>query len=140
MDKYADQALGFTFDLPISENAPKAARLEVEKFSDMMDVDILNDVKLLISELVTNSFKYSAPPADAHITVHLNIEPTVIRCEVIDPGPGFSPAARDIALAEPGGWGLSLLDRLSARWGLVQGRGMKVWFELDTIGRVPLLR
>ena len=36
--------------------------------------------------------------------------------------------------AGEGGFGLNLVDRLSARWGAAQEDSTEVWFELETVG------
>ena len=56
-------------------------------------------------------------------------EPTV-RIEVCDHGEGFTPAPRNGALDEPGGFGLYLVGQLADRWGVETDEGTTVWFVL----------
>ena len=86
------------------------------------------DVKLLVSELITNSVKYGGRGA-----ISLQIEadgPRKLRVEVVDQGAGFVPVARDRPKTEVGGWGLHLVQTLSKRWGVYEG-STHVWFEID---------
>ena len=84
---------------------------------------------LLISELVTNSVKYSRATNGA-IEVLACVTPKVLRVEVSDDGEGFEaqpPRGED---AESGR-GLRLLGELADRWGHPTGLRSAVWFELD---------
>ena len=85
------------------------------------------DVKLLVSELVTNSVKYGG-----HGPVRLDVStgPDKLRAEVIDQGKGFTPEKRSDDLHEVGGWGLPLVENLADRWGTFEG-STHVWFEID---------
>jgi anti-sigma regulatory factor (Ser/Thr protein kinase) len=88
-------------------------------------------VKLLISELITNSVKYGGEGA-----LTLNVEAATqrhVRVEVVDQGVGFVPVARDRPVTDAGGWGLHLVQTLTNRWGVHEG-STHVWFEIDREG------
>lgn len=85
-------------------------------------------VVLLASELISNAVRH----ADADpITLRFEVVPRYIRVEVADHGPGFAPELPAPDLTGLGGWGLHLVDELSSRWGVVEGDGSRVWFEVD---------
>lgn len=85
-------------------------------------------VVLLASELVANAVKH----ADAEsISVRFTVAPQSVRVEVADPGPGFEPDPHIDRPSGIGGWGLHLVDELSSRWGVADGPGSRVWFEID---------
>lgn len=85
----------------------------------------LDELKLLVSELVTNGVRHGS--AREPITLDLRVNGR-IRCVVTDHGPG--PAARGLFTAGHGGWGLRLVERLTARWGLIRtGGATQIWFE-----------
>jgi anti-sigma regulatory factor (Ser/Thr protein kinase) len=88
------------------------------------DVDTL---RLLVSEVVTNAVRHggSSRPVVLHATWNAEV-----RIEVRDEGDGFTPAARDGALDDPGGFGLLLVGRLADRWGVETEGGTTVWFVL----------
>ena len=96
-----------------------------------VDADLMADVRLLVSELVTNSVRHSgaAPPDPVGLEVELDSE--TIRVEVSDSGSGFDPLPRDADRSRPGGWGLYLVDRLADRWGVARNSLTRVWFEID---------
>src|SRR6185312_13463145 len=117
-----------TFDIPRDAGAPGAARRAIDGLTGRIAADVVPDVKLLVSELITNSVKYGGHGA---VTLRAEIDdPRKLRVEVIDQGAGFVPVARDRPKTEVGGWGLHLVQTLSKRWGVYEG-STHVWFEID---------
>jgi anti-sigma regulatory factor (Ser/Thr protein kinase) len=115
-------------DIPLDPTAPGIARRAVEGLSGVVADDVLPDVKLLVSELITNSVKYGGEGA---LCLSIDAEgPRRLRAEVIDQGAGFVPVARDRPATEVGGWGLHLVQTLSNRWGVHEG-STHVWFEIE---------
>jgi anti-sigma regulatory factor (Ser/Thr protein kinase) len=117
-----------TVDIPRDPMAPATARRAIDGLSGRVADDVLPDVKLVISELISNSVKYGGEGA-----LRLQIEtagPRRLRAGVIDQGVGFVPVARDRPATEVGGWGLHLVQTLSNRWGVHEGP-THVWFEID---------
>jgi anti-sigma regulatory factor (Ser/Thr protein kinase) len=117
-----------TFDIPRDPTAPAHARRAIERIGERIDPAIVPDVKLLVSELITNSVKYGG---DGRVTLKVETDdPARLRVEVVDQGVGFVPVARDRPATEVGGWGLHLVQTLSDRWGVYEG-STHVWFEID---------
>jgi anti-sigma regulatory factor (Ser/Thr protein kinase) len=85
-------------------------------------------VVLLVSELVSNAVKHAASNS---IAVRCAVTPQCVRVEVADQGPGFALDPGPINPSRVGGWGLHLVDELSSRWGVADGPGSRVWFEID---------
>jgi hypothetical protein len=57
-----------------------------------------------------------------------------VRVEVSDAGRGHTVPAPRTPTAD-GGWGLEIVRRKSARWGVVRGRNATtVWFEVEMAG------
>jgi PAS domain S-box-containing protein len=113
-------------------HAPDAARSARAALDDLgLEAPLLDDVRLLVSELVTNSVLHGPGGPTARITVRVHAAPEVVRVEVFDPGPG--PPAGTPVLPAPdtaGGRGLYLVNRLADRWGPTEEPG-GVWLELD---------
>jgi anti-sigma regulatory factor (Ser/Thr protein kinase) len=108
--------------------APASARRAVEALSGRVTDDLLADVRLLVSELITNSVKYGGRET---VTLKVDVESErKLRVEVIDDGSGFVPVARSRPVTQAGGWGLHLVQTLSSRWGVREGL-THVWFEID---------
>ena len=114
---------------PLDPRAPGEARGLLARLGGLVPPEVLIDLELLISEMVTNSVKHSGR-SDRHVDVSIRAGPDVVRVEVRDGGRGFEP----IPLAAPpppgaGGWGLFIVDRVATRWGAKPG-GV-VWAQLD---------
>jgi anti-sigma regulatory factor (Ser/Thr protein kinase) len=117
-----------TLDITRDDRAPVVARRALEDFAADLDRQRFDDLRLLVTELVSNSVRHG----DGE-TVRIILdrpEPDTVRCEVIDDGHGFLPVARHPD-REPsgGGWGLHLVEQLSDTWGVREG-STHVWFEL----------
>ena len=112
-------------------SAAAGARNALMALEGRVDETLLHDVRLLVSELVTNSVRHSSVrPSDA-VQMAVSVTETTLRVEVSDPGEGFEPRVRDADRTRPGGWGLYLVDQLADRWGVVRDRYTRVWFEVD---------
>jgi anti-sigma regulatory factor (Ser/Thr protein kinase) len=115
-------------DIDRDPTAPAAARRAVEAFGAALAPEVVPDVKLLVSELITNSVKYGR---DGTVQLVLRSDdPRQVHVEVVDQGVGFVPTARDRPRTEPGGWGLHMVEALTERWGVREG-STHVWFEID---------
>jgi anti-sigma regulatory factor (Ser/Thr protein kinase) len=93
---------------------------------------VLDVVRLLATELVTNSIRHAGLGRDDRIQVRAEIARGRLRLDVFDGGRGAVAAAVAGGIRPtPGpesGWGLYLVDSLATRWG--HGRG-RYWFELE---------
>ena len=136
--------------LPPELTSPARARYALRPLEERFDEETVFRLRLLTSELVTNSVKHAHLADQELIGIRVVCEPGAVRVEVLDPGHGL-PAPEQISPEGgwqyhqvrpdpdwPGGWGLSLVENLADRWGVVQDRGTTVWFEvavLDDISR-----
>lgn len=126
-----DQAVArMSTSLPPAAASAGTARRFVREAIDAAAEEVMADVELLVSELVINAVVHasSAPRVD------VVLGRDSYRVEVYDDDPAM-PELRDPGLADRGGRGILLLDRLASRWGAEpHGSGKVVWFERD---RVP---
>lgn len=129
----ADRLL--TLSLPFSPEAPGRARRAVSDLTPSVGAGRVEDLRLLVSELVTNSLRHARPrgePGRDRIEVAVYRRGDVVRVEVADPGDGFTwrpaPTRRD----RDTGWGFQLVEELSDVWGVSTDRGTRVWFELPS--------
>jgi anti-sigma regulatory factor (Ser/Thr protein kinase) len=120
--------LHFAFQFPPTDDAPTEARAALGVLAQILAADVLEDLQLVVSELVTNSVRFGPRRP---ITLSLDVDRDgMVRAEVVDQGDG-EQAKVEMAL-EPsvdGGWGLYLVDHLTRRWGVEEG-STHVWFEL----------
>jgi anti-sigma regulatory factor (Ser/Thr protein kinase) len=88
-------------------------------------------VRLLVSELVSNSVLHAG--ADRGSTIRLRVVAAAgeTRVEVEDRGPGFEPRPIEPDVERGGGFGLFLVDKLADRWGVEPEQPSRVWFEVD---------
>ena len=112
--------------------APKQARDGVERLGDRVSSEVLDDVRLLVSELVTNSVRHGGVARDERINLRAEVTPQRVRVEVTDAGGGFRPRLRQSS-DRIGGYGLYLVRRLASRFGVdsPNERSTRVWFEID---------
>jgi anti-sigma regulatory factor (Ser/Thr protein kinase) len=89
------------------------------------------DVRLLVSELVTNAVRHANLSDDDAIVLVVETVDRCVRVEVHDPGGGFVPRAPAPDPARPSGWGLYLVAELADRWGVDSDDRTLVWFEVD---------
>jgi anti-sigma regulatory factor (Ser/Thr protein kinase) len=115
-----------TVELPRSPEAPALARKALEDLNGCLDPARLPDVRLLVSELVTNSVKYGG---DGPVRLEIARDDERIRAEIIDQGGGFTPKPRNDDLDKVGGCVLHLVEQLTDRWGTHEG-STHVWFEM----------
>jgi anti-sigma regulatory factor (Ser/Thr protein kinase) len=117
--------------LPISPEAASEARHALDDFSDELSDARLRDVRLLVSELVTNAVRHANLEDGDVIGLVVETLDGALRVEVHDPGGGFVPSAPSPDPARPSGWGLYLVAELADRWGVDSDGRTLVWFELD---------
>ena len=123
---------GLEFELTGGPYAVTAARLALSEFDEMVDEALAFDVRLLVSELVTNSVRHAQIGPEGSIVLKVAVEDAHVRVEVIDSGPGFEPPAQDptAEIARDSGWGLFFVTQLADRWGVDRDDG-RVWFEIE---------
>lgn len=114
--------------LTVNTSAPCQARRAVDELEIELGDRLAQDIRLLVSELVTNSIRHSGTPIDHPIEFALSASPEVVRIDVVDRGSWCPPTPdRD----GTSGWGLYLVDRLADRWGIDHNHGTRAWFEID---------
>ena len=127
-----DPARELEFALPPGPAAVPAARRALGAVGHLVESERLADLRLLVSELVTNSLRH-AGLADPGTRLSLEVGTDSIRVQVSDRGSGFAPRVRTPHPGQRWGWGLLLVDRLADRWGTQPGDPSSVWFEMPTL-------
>jgi anti-sigma regulatory factor (Ser/Thr protein kinase) len=112
---------------------PEAAgesRRALERLTGSLDDEQLDTLRLLVTELVTNSVRHAG--TQHWIELDVDLYANAIRAQVRDHGAGFDPPEQPEPHPDrPGGWGLCLVDTLADRWGVALDETTCVWFELD---------
>jgi len=117
--------------LPVSPEAASAARHALDDLGDAVSDARLRDVRLLVSEVVTNAVRHANLATGDAIELVVELNRRTLRVEVHDPGGGFVPSAPAPDPTRPSGWGLYLVAELADRWGVDSDETTLVWFEFD---------
>ena len=126
-----DSALGFRLRIGGGSRAAGRARNEIGRLREELDGPVLESVRLLVTELVTNSVRHAGAGAVELVVV---VGSERVRVEIGNPGVPFEPVVRDAGRESESGWGLFLVDRLSDAWGVDDDCGyQRVWFELTRV-------
>ena len=123
---------GLTVELDPGPAAASEARAALTVLDGRIDRGVLDDIRLLVSELVTNSVRHSGAAPSERVCLNVASAGRTVRVEVSDGGCGFEPRERTKPRDEAGGWGLHLVAEIAARWGVQTGRRTRVWFEIDS--------
>ena len=115
--------------------AAREARHVVDGLGDELPARVLDDLRLLVSELVTNSVRHAHLEGDSSIGLHISVGPRTVRVEVSDPGPGFVRREVSPSLYQTSGWGLYFVGEIADRWGVFHDLETHVWFEMDREAR-----
>jgi anti-sigma regulatory factor (Ser/Thr protein kinase) len=108
--------------------AAAEARRAISKLRADLDPPLMETLRLLVTELVTNSVRHTESDS---LILRIAIGRTAVLTEVTDDGPAFDPDEAAKPVSQDGGWGLFLVQRLAATWGVTRDNGTKrVWFEL----------
>jgi anti-sigma regulatory factor (Ser/Thr protein kinase) len=124
-------AMSIAVKVPVGPEGARQARQKLGRLQGMVGREVLDNLRLLVSELVTNSIRHAGLLPGSWIELRVHSRAGRIRVEVSDPGPGFEPRSVTPSLYQTSGWGLYLVDQISDRWGVVRRDRTKVWFELD---------
>jgi DNA-binding NarL/FixJ family response regulator len=112
-----------------TQSAGEARRFVDEVLAQWDCQQLLDDVQLLVSELVTNAVVHAR--SDAQVAVRLL--PEVLRIEVVDRGEvtTTTEAKPPTDVGAESGRGLFLVETLASSWGVERIEGGKsVWFEV----------
>jgi anti-sigma regulatory factor (Ser/Thr protein kinase) len=118
--------------LPTGLSAPGAARLVIGHcLTGLVSHSVLHDAELLVSELVTNTMEHGRLGDGDTVLVRVYLGADRLRLEIENPG-----TAGDVAVHPPdrrsrrGGFGLNLVEMLSANWGVNRSGSTTVWLEM----------
>ena len=121
-----------SLELPATQQSPRAAREAVDSLPLSNDLEATFNLRLLVTELVTNSVRHAGLSPQDTITLDVWLAAGHVRVEVGDHGPGFPPPALRDLPSGTSGRGLFLVDALADRWGTDGDHGRsQVWFEID---------
>src|SRR3954447_1432007 len=133
---------GLRMRLGSGPDAAAEARRAIAALRADLDPPLMETLRLLVTELVTNSVRHTECDS---LTLRVAIGKAAVLTEVSDDGPNFDAEAavgaehpdgrggggHAGARAENTGWGLFLVQRLARDWGVKEDdHSKRVWFEL----------
>src|SRR3954468_3560778 len=111
--------------------APERARSWIESAASWLPAALESTLLPLPCGLVNNAVRHGGASEEQVIELELSsLDAGRMRVQVSDPGVGFEHSPRNAPLDEVGGWGLVLIESMAENWGVEQGAGTRVWFEL----------
>lgn len=111
---------------PEPRSARAARRAATRALAEAGRADVVDEVALLVSELVTNAILH----AGSSIDVELSADPRCVRVEVRDRST-VAPVVHDYGDEAATGRGVAMVEMVADRWGVdVRPDGKAVWFEL----------
>jgi anti-sigma regulatory factor (Ser/Thr protein kinase) len=124
---------GLRMRLGSGPDAAAEARRAISGLRADLDPPLMETLRLLVTELVTNSVRHTECDS---LTLRVAIGRAAVLTEVTDEGPGFDAGAAHAGelpdADDPNSsWGLFLVQRLARDWGVKEdGASKRVWFEL----------
>jgi anti-sigma regulatory factor (Ser/Thr protein kinase) len=122
---------GISLRLRGGPEAAARARRALSKLRADIDPPLMETLRLLVTELVSNSVRHAHSET---VILKVLVGRAAVLTEVTDEGPGFDPTDAGTPGTDDSGWGLFLVERLADRWGVHQDpEATKVWFELRRV-------
>jgi anti-sigma regulatory factor (Ser/Thr protein kinase) len=118
-------------ELECGPEAAASARAAIALLDGCAARELLDDARLLTSEVVTNAVRHSGAPKGSVVDLEVAASKDGVKVEVADQGQGFMPQPRTAGQSKGSGWGLHLVERLATRWGVDSDPQPRVWFELE---------
>jgi anti-sigma regulatory factor (Ser/Thr protein kinase) len=104
------------------------ARRALSRLRGDIDPPLMETLRLLVTELVSNSVRHARSET---VVLKVVVGRSAVLTEVTDEGPGFDPHHTSPSRNNESGWGLFLVERLAHRWGVAhEDSATRVWFEL----------
>jgi anti-sigma regulatory factor (Ser/Thr protein kinase) len=117
--------------------APGRARLYVmAQLDGQIPDNAACDAALIVSELVTNSVLHANVGVHDALSLELTPLDDLLHISVTDPGSQLEPRLPADDFNGPGGFGLRLVDQMSAAWGVEReaAGATRVWCDLPLPG------
>jgi two-component sensor histidine kinase len=109
---------------------PPLAAIRQRLATWLVDVaaEVIQDLLMVVTELVTNAYEYGRLPGQVRTT---RLNRNVIRVEVDDRSPSMPRFQRAPGTNSPRSRGIALVNALARRWGVIRAPwGKTVWAEV----------
>lgn len=104
--------------LPFSPESAGIARREMDSWLTTLSapVDVLDDCRLVVSELVGNSVRHAQPLADGTMEIAWHRNADGLDIAVTDGGAVTLPRRVEAGLSDLAGRGLAIVEALASKW------------------------
>jgi anti-sigma regulatory factor (Ser/Thr protein kinase) len=117
-----------TVTIPLAADAARQTRRSFDRYSGTVEEALLDDLRLLSSEMVTNAVQHSGCSAGDPILVEVTRTRETVRVEVTDRGERKEPVRPRSQVPASG---LQFVEVLSDRWSSGADDSFHVWFEIE---------
>lgn len=117
-DSPSRDAHQFRLTLPFSAESAQIARREMDSWLSSLTApsDVLDDCRLVVSELVGNSVRHAQPLADGTMEVGWHKNGDGLDIAVTDGGAVTLPRRVEAGLSDLAGRGLAIVEALATKW------------------------
>lgn len=122
-----------TVRVPVHTESVAAVRAQMgdDLSSRRLDDDLVEDAQIVVTELLTNSFRHARTLSDGTMRVRWKVRPESLEVEVTDGGGATTPAVVPERVWRDSGRGLRVVRALAHEWGVGEDRtGQVVWATL----------
>lgn len=116
-----------TMNVPFSPESAGQVRSALESWLDHRgsDEDVLDDARLVATELVGNSVRHASPLNNGTVLVRWREEDSTLVISVADGGGPTRPQKANPSLEDVHGRGLRIVEALSKRWWVEQSNRLR---------------
>jgi anti-sigma regulatory factor (Ser/Thr protein kinase) len=116
-----------TMNVPFAPESAARVRAALESWLEHRgsDAEIVDDVRLIATELVGNAVRHASPLNNGTVLVRWREEDSTLVLSVADGGGPTRPQRAQPTLDDVSGRGLRIVDALSNRWWVEQGNRLR---------------
>ena len=116
-----------TMNVPFAPESAARVRAALESWLEHRgsDAEIVDDVRLIATELVGNAVRHASPLNNGTVLVRWREEDATLVLSVADGGGPTRPQRAQPTLEDVHGRGLGIVDALSKRWWVEQGNRLR---------------
>lgn len=116
-----------TMNIPFSPESAGRVRAALESWLDHRgsDQDVVDDARLIATELVSNAVRHASPLNNGTVLVRWREEDSTLVLSVADGGGPTRPHKENPALEDVHGRGLRIVETLSNRWWVEQSSHLR---------------
>ena len=116
-----------TMNIPFSPESASRVRAALESWLDHRgsDQDVVDDARLIATELVSNAVRHASPLNNGTVLVRWREEDSTLVLSVADGGGPTRPHKENPSLEDVHGRGLRIVETLSNRWWVEQSSHLR---------------